>query len=95
MFRPSNRNIEILIPMETKGETKFAWFVSDWDSHRTPFEWGCAETDLQIVTHHTGRFTICNTRGAYIKWAPRQGHYKGRDRTFATAELAALFVEAA
>lgn len=88
-YRPSNRTGTAPL-----GELAFVaggtyWFVDDIDYHGTPIAYGSPDSAVRILPH-MGKFVISDT-GRFLKWPPRRGASKGRNRYFPTAIAAAEY----
>lgn len=71
------------------------WFVDDANETPAgkvePFSWGREGTVIRVTTHHTGRFTLVDERGRFLKHARcYAGEGKRRTRTFRSKVAAAI-----
>lgn len=94
-YRASNRRL-CMPPIkwsQVDGHDIYADDAVEGERGVEPFAWGLIGFPVRIVRLGISRYTLCDTRGRFLRYAEcRAGEGKRRVRTFATLAAAARYL---
>lgn len=92
-YQPRNRRL-CVPPVKAFTVDGVDWYVDDAEEHGgrlVPNSWGREGSEIRIVTNGVGRYTLCDSRGRFLKRAQAyRGEYKRRVLSFPSKIKAAL-----